>query len=73
MKINKKNNIHIDSNESNLQNNQRKDYLKNLNYNVQNNKGFFFSKKYKDVVVINKMFKRSMLNGENSMYSNKKN
>src|ERR1700735_313069 len=58
---------------SNLQNNQRKDYLKNLNYNVQNNKGFFFSKKYKDVVVINKMFKRSMLNGVNSMYSNKKN
>ena len=52
---------------SNLQNNQRKDYLKNLNSNVQNNNGIFFGKKCKSVVVINKMFKRSMLNGVNSI------
>src|SRR5580700_4469519 len=70
MKINKKNNIHIELNESNLQNKQRKDYLKNLNSNVQN-KGFFLRKIFKDLVianVINKSFQRSfsMNNNDNS-------
>ena len=50
---------------SNLQNNQRKVYLKNLNSNVQNNNSFFLVKKCKDVVVINKIFKRSIHKGAN--------
>jgi F0F1-type ATP synthase alpha subunit len=52
MKINKKNNIHMELNGSNLQNNQKKDYLRSLNYNVQNNKGFFSRKFFKDLGIV---------------------
>jgi F0F1-type ATP synthase alpha subunit len=52
MKINKKNDISVNLNGSHLQNNQRKDYLKNLNYNVQNNKSFFSRKFFKDLGIV---------------------
>jgi F0F1-type ATP synthase alpha subunit len=51
MKINKKPNINIDSNinDSNIQNNQKKDDLKILN---QNNKFFFSRKFFKDLGIV---------------------
>ena len=52
MKTNKKNNINMDLNESNLQNNQKKDYLRNLNHNVQINKVFFSRKFFKDLGIV---------------------
>jgi hypothetical protein len=61
MKINKKNNIHMDLNVSNIQNNQKKDYLRNLNHNVKTNKAFFSRKIFKNlnnINVMNKIFKR---------------
>jgi F0F1-type ATP synthase alpha subunit len=51
MKINKKPNINIDSNinDSNIQNNQKKDDLKFFN---QNNKFFFSRKFFKDLGIV---------------------
>jgi F0F1-type ATP synthase alpha subunit len=54
MKINKKPNINIDLNinGSNLQNNQKKDFIKFLNQNVKNNKIFFSRKFFKDLGIV---------------------
>jgi F0F1-type ATP synthase alpha subunit len=52
MKTNKKNNIHMDLNGSNLQNNQKKDYLRNLNHNVKTNNVFFSRKFFKDLGIV---------------------
>jgi F0F1-type ATP synthase alpha subunit len=54
MKINKKPNINIDLNinGSNLQNNQKKDFIKILNQNVKNNKIFFSRKFFKDLGIV---------------------
>lgn len=53
MKINKKPNTNIDLNtNSDLQNNQRKDNLKNLNQKVKNSKNFFSRKFFKDLGIV---------------------
>jgi F0F1-type ATP synthase alpha subunit len=54
MKINKKPNMNIDQNinTSSLQNNQRKDNLKNLSQRVKNNKNFFSRKFFKDLGIV---------------------
>jgi F0F1-type ATP synthase alpha subunit len=52
MKTNKKNNIHMDLNGSNLQNNQKKDYVRNLNHNVKTNNVFFSRKFFKDLGIV---------------------
>jgi F0F1-type ATP synthase alpha subunit len=53
MKINKKLNTNIDLNtNSGLQNNQRKDNLKNLNQKVKNSKNFFSRKFFKDLGIV---------------------
>jgi len=54
MKINKKPNMNIDqsTNTNSLQNNQRKDNLKNLSQRVKNNKNFFSRKFFKDLGIV---------------------
>jgi F0F1-type ATP synthase alpha subunit len=52
IKINKKPNINIDLNISNLQNNQRKENLKSLNQKIKNNKNFFSRKFFKDLGIV---------------------
>ena len=68
MKINKKPNTIIDSNSNNnsLQNNQKKDNLKNLNQRIKNSKNIYSRGFFKDLVIvenvgiIHKLHKRTM-------------
>ena len=50
MKINKKSDIEFNFNESNIQNNQKKDNLRN--FNQQNNKNFFSGRFFKDLGIV---------------------
>ncbi len=52
MKINKKPNINMDNINVNIQNNQKKDTLKNLNLKTRNNKNFFSRKFFKDLGIV---------------------
>jgi F0F1-type ATP synthase alpha subunit len=52
MKFNKKPNNDLNFNLNNLQNNQGKELLKNLNQNIKNGKNFFSRKFFKDLGIV---------------------